>query len=131
MNLSEEERESVSSALAQVGARTGRAFTLESLVDRWHATVAEVEAGYSLTGYDYADDLGTRDLIEEILTMVVPSVRDKVVTESLGTADHRFLEATRELGRSLTLGGKARNGWWWKRAPKDLTGELAADILAD
>ena len=34
-----------------------------------------------------------------------PSVRDKVVAESLSKADHRFREATRELGRSLTLRG--------------------------
>lgn len=132
MNLSDDERLSLLAVLEGVGRRTGQSITFESLIDRWNGFVTEVEGGYRLTGYDYANDLGTRDVIEEILLAIAPSVREKAVEGGLGAADQRFLAATRVANRSLTLGGGVGEAfWWWKRVPKDLSGELASDLVTE
>lgn len=130
MIFSDIESESVARTLSNIGARAQRAVTLETLLTRWERFVGEIERGYALTGYDYADDLNTRDLIREVIDGVMPSAREKL-QQTIQPIDDRFRQSTRDLDRPLSLGGTAHDAWWWRRAPNDLSGELALDILTD
>ncbi len=129
--LSEEEVQSLAPVLAAIGARAKRLLTLEELLSGWREFVGQVQAGYMLTGYDYANDLSTRDLLEELLVAAREPLRTKLADEIIAPVDAQFRSATRVLTTPLRLGSPEQPHWWWFRAPNDLTGELAADLLAD
>lgn len=126
--LSNEELESIAPALAIIGARAKRSITLENLLEGWESTVTQIEDGYALTGYDYANDLATRDLLQEVLASASSAVRAKIMN-AIESIDARFRAATRVLSRPLTLADAVNPAWWWLRAPNDLSADLARDLI--
>ena len=104
--------------------------TLERLVDNWEKFSQEVANGYRLTGYDYANHLAGRDLLDRIVSEVPPRLRDRLFKTYLGPADSRFRDASRPLNKPV-FGAPANPKWWWLRAPNDLSGALAADLLTE
>ncbi len=114
-----------------MSARAKRPLTLPGLLTGWRKFVEAVETGYTLTGYDYVNDLSTRDSLEELLIAAREPLGPKLTHEIVTPLDERFRAATRALPRPLRLGGSDQARWWWFRVPNDLTGELAADLLGD
>jgi hypothetical protein len=104
--------------------------TLERLVDNWGKFSQEVANGYRQTGYDYANHLGGRDLLDRIVSEVPPRLRDRLFKTYLDPADSRFRNASRPLNKPV-FGAPADPKWWWLRAPNDLSGALAADLLTE
>jgi len=104
--------------------------TLERLVERWGRFSQEIAEGFKATGYDYTNHLDGRDLLDRIVSEVPPSLRDRLFREYLDPADSKFRSASRPLTRPV-FGAPANPKWWWLRAPNDLTGELAADLLTE
>jgi hypothetical protein len=107
-------------------AQWASAPTLDGLIARWSTFVQEVESGYSLTIYDYTNDLATRDLLEDILGRVCEQESGEVAS-LLAPWDERFKFATASLDGSLP-GADAFHGWWWRRLPRKVTGELEVDL---
>jgi hypothetical protein len=100
--------------------------TLEELVGQWSDFVGEVENGYSLSIYDYTNDLSVRDLLAELVKRVDRKAKDHALS-LIAPCDERFRFATRELAQAIESAPKIR-GWWWHRIPCTLKGELRADL---
>jgi uncharacterized protein (DUF433 family) len=88
---------------------------------RWKRLVEELERDE-----EYADDLATyaneltgRNSLEEWLTVVSPSSKERWL-ELIMSLDKRFESATRHIARPV-WGPKAKpRRWWWYRVPKRL-----------
>lgn len=130
IDMSNDEARSIESVLASISARAHRTITLAGLIEQWELLVEQVEAGYGLTGYDYINDLATRDLIEEVLASAAPLLQKRITVGYVDSVDTRFRHATRPVQRPLQLGHPVEPKWWWCRLPNDLSGELARDLLA-
>lgn len=131
IKLNSQELHALEPILTRLSTRLSRQVDIFHLFDRWEEFVRDVEKGYSLTGYDYVDDLAVRDLIGEVISAAPPMIRDKILKEGLDGLDQRFRVATRELPRPLRLATPERPGWWWLRAPNDVSGDFAKDLLAN
>lgn len=129
IQLSEFERAAINPVLEQLSREAQYHVSLESLVEIWGRLVDQIEVGYALTGYDYANDVTSRDLIEYVVKMGPTSLRDSVLTKAVDPIDVRFKAATREIRVALPFSPPHHPGWWWYRIPKDLTGDLARDLL--
>jgi hypothetical protein len=97
------------------------------LLDRWTKTVAAVEGGYSLSFYEYVNDMDTRMIIDELATYASEDEWADVEV-ALPSLDARFLAATRPvepciLGeRNVTkYGYRPERDWWYYRIPIDLS----------
>lgn len=101
--------------------------TWEKRVDLWEAFVGEVEAGYQLTIYDYRNDLDMRGQIQEVLDQLSDADRHEV-EPPVREADRRFIAATREVDEVQATFDR---GFWARRVPKKLVGELAVDLGSD
>ncbi len=128
--LTDDELRSLAPLLGKMSAQAHRPITLPGLIDQWTAFVARVERGYDLTGYDYVNDLSARDLLYELVRAAPSGLREKLERGELATLDDRFRSATRELPAPIRLAGRDATAWWWRRAPHDLSGDLASDMLA-
>lgn len=124
------ELQSLTPVLERLSARTTRSVNLEQLITNWQSFVQEVENGYGLTGFDYVNDLGTRDFLDELISVAIPSARQKIVGAGVEEADIRFRTATREVAVPLRIATPERPRWWWFRVPIDMTGELSRDLTA-
>ena len=94
------------------------------LIAKWQSFVTEVESGYTLTIYDYTNDLSIRAQLEkEIRSNKVSDDELRVVT----ALDERFRQATRDSIKALP-GAPDPGGWWVRRVPVNATGELAEDL---
>jgi hypothetical protein len=129
IELSEEDARALAPVLQRLQARVSRQIDLAELLRRWEAFIGEVEHGYDLTGYDYANDLATRDMLDEVVGAAPPALRDRITRDVLDSLDQRFRQSTRELSKPLRIATPARPHWWWFRAPNDVSGELAVDLL--
>jgi hypothetical protein len=129
IDLSRAETEAIASVLERLRDRSRKHIELPTLVKTWQALVGEVEQGYSLTGYDYVNDLATRDMIDEVVAAAPPSLRDRLA-DVVDPLDGRFRAATRETPEPIQLATPERPRWWWYRVPNDLSGELAEDLLS-
>lgn len=130
IKLNEEEAKALASTLRRLQARSSKPLDLPELLRRWHTFVAEVEHGYELTGYDYANDLATRDMLDEVVSSAPPRIRDRILHEALDLIDAQFHQATRGVTEPLRIASPERPRWWWFRIPNDLSGELASDLLS-
>lgn len=95
--------------------------SLGGLVHAWTELVAQIEAGYDRSIYDYRNDLASRDQLARI-QQAVPAVADWI-DQKLREPDERFRAATREPRRPQP---EAR--WFVNRIPLHPGPELAQDI---
>ncbi len=114
----------------RLSERAGYSLTLSQLFQRWREFVTQVEQGYQDSIYEYTNDLSVRDLLEEILQEVPPSLREKLASW-IRPWDARFDNATTRLERAIfsNLAPKPC-AWWWFRMPKRLDKELESDLRA-
>jgi hypothetical protein len=120
--LADDELEVVRRFNERFGGRK-RPVDAETLFGGWTSFVAELENGYRGTVDDYANDLGTRDLLEELIGDSPPSLRKKLQS-ALEPLDERFGRATVDVdGTALSQFFNLSDGWWWRRAPRE--GRLA------
>jgi hypothetical protein len=109
-----------------LSARARRHLSLAGLIEDWSGFVLQVERGYELGDYDYANDLDIRELIHQILA-TVPMIREQVL-RIVAPWDERFKGATVvayeprggiSMGSGEDLAGE-REGrrWWYWREPK-------------
>jgi hypothetical protein len=131
IELTREESKSLVPILERLSTRASRVVGVEQLLRQWETFVKEVENGYVLTGYDYVNDLATRDFLDELTSTALPSVREKLMRSGLDASDARFRAASRELTKPLRIGTPERPRWWWFRVPNDVSGELAKDLIAN
>lgn len=130
IQLSEEDVKALAPALQRLQVRARRQIEVVDMLRRWDAFVREVEHGYRLTGYDYVNNLGIRDILDELVSAAPPALRDRITREALDGLDSRLREATRDVTKPLRIATPERPRWWWFRVPRDVSGELASDLLA-
>jgi hypothetical protein len=99
----------------------------DRLVLDWEDFVDAVVRGYDGLAEDYARDLSTRDVIEELMELASPRTK-AFLRRFVDPADERFRDATLshaswQLGSYVRLG----SGWWWQREPRMRDG-LQADL---
>jgi hypothetical protein len=128
IELTPDESAFLASTIRRLSARASRLIDLNQLLALWKQFVIEVESGYSSTGYDYVNDLATRDLLDELVLAAPPSLRDRINHQQLDALDSRFRNASRELATSLSIATPERPKWWWFRIPNDISGQLAMDL---
>jgi hypothetical protein len=116
--------------LHERGWRT--AFTVEQMVSAWGQLVAMVERGYDDSIYEYLNDLSCRDWVYDAWQLLSDDVTTSW-TARLEHIDERFRRATDHADEPLITGPRADDParWWWRRRPRLLTGELAADLRGD
>ena len=101
----------------------GKAF--DEFMGQWYGFIISVEKGYTLSIYDYTNDLSLRDLIDELEGQIPESLRKKVISV-VDPWDKRFENETNILQQPIHR--KKDSPWWWYRIPKKLIGELEEDI---
>jgi hypothetical protein len=92
----------------------------------WFDFVSQVEIGYSLTIYDYINDLAKRDILERLLD-ALPDDFVKRLTDILTPLDERLRAATTESKSLIALAPDPRR-WWYFRVPNVRVGELKSDL---
>jgi hypothetical protein len=97
---------------------------LEGWVERWATFVGRVESGYTMTIYDYTNDLGTRRVLDQVIGVASPACRD-ALERTLGPIDARYFAATTEPSERDPMIGRADR---WYRYPLLLVGELRDDL---
>ena len=104
---------------------------IRSSIEAWERFVSqEVELGYEFTIYDYLNDLGLRDDIQEILETLSPEGRLQVAS-LVEPIDRRFRRATRYVRRSVWYPAERRSRYWWyHRIPKRMGEDLRRDLRA-
>lgn len=130
IDFTPEEESLIATTAQRLSSQASGSINLNQLLSRYEAFVTEVENGYELTGYDYANDLALRDLLDELVSAMPPKIRDKINSQQLDSLDERFQQTTREMANPLPLAAPKRPRWWWFRMPNDLSGQLATDLLA-
>lgn len=120
--------ESIDSVLREFQGRAQwpTPLSVEGLVAQWAKFVELVESGYPFSVYDYDNDLGTRDLIGELLGRVDATARAEL-TSAVEPWDERFRFATEAL-KSALPSAPNEPAWWWFRRPRLLKGELKSDF---
>jgi hypothetical protein len=105
------------------------ALTLPVALEAWARLARQVSDGYEADGAQYVRDLAVR----EWLHLAWPLLADPVVElhgRRLAQADALFMTSTEAdrgdlVGRFVDLG--SREGWWWRRRPAALVGDLVKD----
>lgn len=103
---------------------------LAKLIDDWNRFVAAVENGYTYSIFEYTNELGGRNIIEQILTQISPTGRVEI-QRMVEPLDSRFMNATRMLQQPLRRMPKGNPGWWYYRVPRILNDELSQDLVAE
>jgi hypothetical protein len=80
--------------------RAGYRITLDSLLSRWSYFIGQCEKGYEDCLDEYTNDLGTRELLQEVIEKVTPHLAAKLKAH-LVEKDRRFIEATEEISTPL------------------------------
>lgn len=107
--------------------RAGFDLPVQVDIAHWADFVMEVETGYEMSEYDYANDLAGRQLLEDAM-QAVPEMRSRV-EGMLRAWDDRLRQATLQTDEPLGGRFEERNGknvrkplekiaWWWWRWPK-------------
>jgi septal ring factor EnvC (AmiA/AmiB activator) len=99
-------------------------YSLEKCLNEWKQFVNDVEKGYSLTIYDYENDLSIRDDLAEIEIALSMEGR-KTLMEFLKPLDDRFIAATQRVSKCVGLSPKY--DWNW-RVPTNPGTELLQDL---
>jgi hypothetical protein len=95
-----------------------RSASPERLLRDWQRLVEHVESGYGHLYEEYTNELGVRDSLEDVASIVSPSSQDKVRV-AVRPWDDRFERATAFTQEPIfrqRLCEPAR--WWWYRIPK-------------
>ena len=100
--------------------------SIEQLVSEWHELVEELRMGYDRILYEWDNDLGTRQLIEERLTELPEARRARLVPE-IERLDKEYLSLTRPRKRPM----RVLKGWWYDRVPVHPGSELAQEMEAE
>jgi hypothetical protein len=116
--------ESIQQATDELTRRGWRRFSLNDALGAWEQFVETVESGYTMTIDDYTNDASIRRWPEDARAFVTARVAASFDAR-LVQIDARFRQATTEASRRLPGGGE---GWWARRIPKVLVGELAEDV---
>ena len=128
--LSPDELRVVKSILSPLSAQAKFSLSLDGLLQRWDEFVARVERGYGDSIYEYTNDLGTRDVIQQLLLGVSEPLRRKLIA-LIKSNDDRFYQATREVNRALTGGKNIEERPWWFRVPRHIGKELENDLRSE
>jgi hypothetical protein len=125
-----EQRQAIDVALrSAVDEYPGSSSTsFEKLLEQWQVFVREVEAGYTMSIYDYTNDLSTRDLIEEVLRRT-PSSLQAALRAEVEPWDDRYRLATKPSDTPILPGPDVADNPRWRRIPRALIGELRDDFL--
>lgn len=125
--FNKEESRLLNSIVANFSKRAKHATTwnFNEFMKEWFDFIAEVEKGYTMTIYDYTNDLTKRDLLDELLQQVPQDLKNKVI-KLVKSSDTSFKNATRILRKPLS--SSEDPPWWWYRLPKKLLGELKEDV---
>ncbi len=127
-DLTPEDSEALQRIVEKLTQESPRPWTLQRLLDNWRRTVLEVESGYQLTVDNYTNDLYKRNLLQAVLDAAPDSLQEKVMSV-LAPIDDRFLRATRDDAADVLEHFCHRpRGWWWRRLPLIITGNLAANF---
>lgn len=107
--------------------------TLQRLLTSWRDLVDEVEAGYGLSVYEYANDVSSRSILDRVAAHARPPVGQELL-RWLQPLDARFEAATVRARRpyhgDADAGSRhAASSWHW-RVPRKLVGELRDDMDA-
>jgi hypothetical protein len=126
-----EEQRIINSVLSDIQKRWDiEGLSIGEILGTWSAFVQEIERGYKLTIYDYANDLMTRDLLDEIIERLPPRVRDELAAD-VEQWDDRYRLATRPWSVPILPGPDVAAIPRWKRIPRVLLAELRADLISD
>ena len=120
--MTAEDYDSVERAQQALEERGWRPSTLNEHVDDWASLVEEVEVGYSMTVYDYTNDLAVREWLDQVLPMLTERVRASLLSR-LAPLDERFLRSTVTPAGPLPGCGTGT----WCRLPRTLVDELRED----
>lgn len=107
-----------------LAATTSRPRDWTRLVADWRRFVGEVENGYQFTIYEYHNDLDTRGTIEDVLSRLDADDR-QVLHDDVESIDRRFDMATHESDEVIATYDR---GFWARRIPTKLVGELTEDL---
>ena len=107
--------------------RVAQHVTLQGQGDTWAWLVEEVEAGYTDSVDEYANDVSSRAILDTVLTMAPPNSREQLQRWLL-PFDERFDQAT--VRASAPFYGRDAGSRWYARIPKKLVGELKDDLEA-
>lgn len=78
--------------------------------------MAEIERGYAWGAYEYDNDLASRDLLQSVLELALPSLTTQLM-DLLASWDARFWAATYQ--QLIPIDGTPEMPhWWWYRTPK-------------
>jgi hypothetical protein len=127
VEFSPEENEFLEPVLARLSDAAQFKITLTYLLERWAQFVKAVEIGYDDSIYEYTNDLGVRDLLEDVINGCAPPLRVRL-TDVLNDWDSRFLKATAQWPTSWVQRKGDSPGWWWFRVPLILNSELQNDL---
>lgn len=94
LSLTPEDRDALQKILKAQSERAQKPITLNKLVNEWVNFVATIERGYNESIYEYLNDLSTRDLLQEILDNVDPTLVAKLMTV-IEPSDRRFFASVR------------------------------------
>ncbi|MFL5736876.1 MAG: hypothetical protein ACJ76P_06025 [Actinomycetota bacterium] len=112
-------------AIAQLLALKGVVRSLPEWIEDWTHFVGSVESGYTLTVYDYTNDVSIRQMLDEVMEVASDPCR-QTIRAALRPIDERYLEATME---PSTGDPEQRSGNPWYRAPRVLVGEFRNDLV--
>ena len=105
--------------------------TADSLIGVWEWLVDEVERGYDDVIEEYANDLSSRAILDDLLA-VAPAQLARTIRTWSDPLDRRFLDATTRAekpfhGSADPKSPYAASRWHWQ-IPKKLVGALRADL---
>ncbi|MEO8218572.1 MAG: hypothetical protein ABI718_15965 [Acidobacteriota bacterium] len=118
----------LNSTLSGLSKRAGYDITVEDLLHQWEKFVEDVEAGYDDSIYEYANDLGTRSLLNEIVA-AKPDHLTASLKNWLLPLDQRFFDATTEALRAVPGTAPTSESLWCTRIPKMMSDELRRDLF--
>jgi len=101
---------------------------LEKKLQRWATAVTRIEAGYRWPSYEYQNDVGPRDFLQEVFNATPPSVQTKL-TAVMKPWDDRFIASTQDAPAILELTPPLAGAYWYLRVPRKLAG--SPDVLDD
>ncbi|UCB56615.1 MAG: hypothetical protein JSV30_05240 [Candidatus Omnitrophota bacterium] len=127
VEFSKDEQKALEEIISRLSKRAKQKFTLDSLLGKWSAFIADVEKGYSGTVYDYTNDLSVRDLLEELIIEAPPNAGAKLMA-AIQKLDQKFIKLTQEAAFPFGSWQEGKAPFWWKRIPLKLRGELKEDL---
>lgn len=101
----------------------------ENYVRRWQGLVENLERDRDFTDdvSEYVNDLIGRDYLEEWLTVLSPSNKERWLELVMGL-DKRFDRATRHVLQPLWDPKTKPRRWWWYRVPRRLASRSGAPV---